>query len=167
MVQRYRMSSLYGITSNYFWESAATKIPGKIKSLIFVPRTRLCHELKLSATVNNLYFFKKEWPEKARNVLYNIRLLLFEPGSNPARTRTFSVLPGPYLASGRVRPRPSDRAWDRENLPQWTQVFIGRIYKTLRTVTILHSMNCLDFIMQILNLKTNETGKVRGPFSCQ
>jgi hypothetical protein len=49
----------------------------------------------MSATANNFLFAKKEWPEKAQNVLYNFWLLSFEPGPNPARTRTWSLLPGP------------------------------------------------------------------------
>jgi hypothetical protein len=54
-----------------FLEGAATKIPEKIKSVGFVSEARLCHEYKMSATANNFLFAKKEWPEKAQNVLYN------------------------------------------------------------------------------------------------
>jgi hypothetical protein len=48
------------------------------------------------------FFAKKEWPDKARNTLYNFSLLSFEPGPNPARTRTLSVPPGrsPTLGDG-------------------------------------------------------------------
>jgi hypothetical protein len=58
--------------SNYFWEGAAIKISEKTKSVGFVSGARLCHEHKMSATTNNFLFAKTEWPEKARNVLYNI-----------------------------------------------------------------------------------------------
>jgi hypothetical protein len=73
------MPSLQGGISNYFWEGAATKIPEKIKSVGFVSGARQCHEHKMSATTNNLFFVKKEWPKKARNFW----LLSFEPGPNP------------------------------------------------------------------------------------
>jgi hypothetical protein len=45
------------------------KIPEKIKSVEFISGARQCHENKVSA---QLSFAKKEWPEKARNVLYNV-----------------------------------------------------------------------------------------------
>jgi hypothetical protein len=48
---------------------AAAKIPEKIKSVGFVSGARLCHEHKMSATTNNFFLAKKEWPEKARNVV--------------------------------------------------------------------------------------------------
>jgi hypothetical protein len=38
----------------------------------FVFGARLCHEHKMSASTNNFFFARKEWPEKARNVLYNV-----------------------------------------------------------------------------------------------
>jgi hypothetical protein len=41
------------------------KIPEKIKSVGFVSGARLCHEHKMSATTNNFFFVKKEWPKKA------------------------------------------------------------------------------------------------------
>jgi hypothetical protein len=44
----------------------------------------------MSETTNNVFFARKEWPEKARNVLTFDCYYL-----NPARTRTLSVLPGP------------------------------------------------------------------------
>jgi hypothetical protein len=56
----------------------------------------------MSATTNNFFFAKKEWPDKARNVLCNVGLLSFEPGPNTARNRTFSVLPGPGPARARA-----------------------------------------------------------------
>jgi hypothetical protein len=59
------MPSLYGVIWNYFWEGAAMKIPEKIKSVGFVSQARLCHEHKISANTNNVFFAKKEWPEKA------------------------------------------------------------------------------------------------------
>jgi hypothetical protein len=37
----------------------------------------------MSAAVNNFFFSKRGWLEKARNFLYNVWLLSFEPGSNP------------------------------------------------------------------------------------
>jgi hypothetical protein len=55
-----------------FLGGAATDIPEKISSVGFVSRARLCHEHKIRATTNNFFFAKKEWHEKARNVLYNI-----------------------------------------------------------------------------------------------
>jgi hypothetical protein len=75
MLQRYRMPSLYGITSNYFWEGAATKIPKKIKSVGFVSGARLCHEHKMRATTNNFSLRKKNGPRKPG--------MFFEPGPNP------------------------------------------------------------------------------------
>jgi hypothetical protein len=83
------------LISNCFWEGAATKTPEKIKSVGFVSGARLCHEHKMSATTNSFSFAKNEWPEKARNVLYNVLLLSFEPGPNPTRIQTLSGLPGP------------------------------------------------------------------------
>jgi hypothetical protein len=32
----------------------------------------LCHEHKMRATANNVFYAKKEWPDKARNVLYKV-----------------------------------------------------------------------------------------------
>jgi hypothetical protein len=46
--------------------------PREIKSVGFVSGARLCHEREMSATTNNYFFVIKEWPEKARNILYNI-----------------------------------------------------------------------------------------------
>jgi hypothetical protein len=65
------MPSLYGVIANYFWEGAAMKIPKKIKSVGFVSKALLCHKHKMSATTNNFFFEKKEWPEKIQNVLHN------------------------------------------------------------------------------------------------
>jgi hypothetical protein len=48
------------------------KIPEKIKLVGFVTRTRPCHKHKMSATTDNFFFAKKEWPEKARYVLHNV-----------------------------------------------------------------------------------------------
>jgi hypothetical protein len=39
----------------------------------------------MSATTNNFLFAKKEYPEKARNGLYNVWLLSLEPGLGPCR----------------------------------------------------------------------------------
>jgi hypothetical protein len=75
---------------------AATKIPEKIQSVGFVSGARQCYEHNMSGTTNNFIFAeKKEWPEKAQNMLCNVWLRKFEPGPNPARARTLSVLPGP------------------------------------------------------------------------
>jgi hypothetical protein len=74
------MFRLGAIATRGLWEGASTKIPEKIKSVGFVSGARQCYEQKMSATTNNFFFVKKEWPEKARN---NIRLLSFEPGPNP------------------------------------------------------------------------------------
>jgi hypothetical protein len=41
-------------------------------SVGFVSGARLCHEHKMGESKNNFLFAKKEWPEKARNVLYNV-----------------------------------------------------------------------------------------------
>jgi hypothetical protein len=73
------------------------KISEKIKSVRFVSGARLYHELKMSAATNN-FFANEEWPEKERNVQNEGLLLRFEPGPNPARTRTLSLLAGPALA---------------------------------------------------------------------
>jgi hypothetical protein len=56
---------------------AATKIPDEIKSVGFVSAARLCHEHKMSASTYNFFFAKKELPEKARNVLYSVWLLIW------------------------------------------------------------------------------------------
>jgi hypothetical protein len=55
-----------------FMGGTSTRIPKKIKSVGFVFGARLCHEHKMSATTNNFFIAKKEWPEKVRNVLYNV-----------------------------------------------------------------------------------------------
>jgi hypothetical protein len=69
----------------------------------------------------------KEWPHKARNVQFYVWLLSFEPGPNPARTQTPSVLPGLapslrpgqglglrrlLLCGGRINIAPSERMED-------------------------------------------------------
>jgi hypothetical protein len=56
---------------------AVTKISEKIKSVGFVSGARLCHEREVSATANNFCFARKEWPKKAEDVLYCVRLLSF------------------------------------------------------------------------------------------
>jgi hypothetical protein len=50
---------------------AATKIPEKIKSVGFISGVSI-QQHRMSATTNNFFFARKEWPEKARNVLYNV-----------------------------------------------------------------------------------------------
>jgi hypothetical protein len=52
-----------------FVGGGATKFPEKIKSVGFVARAQQCHEHKMSATTNNFFFTKKQWPEKALNVI--------------------------------------------------------------------------------------------------
>jgi hypothetical protein len=42
---------------------------------------QLCYGLKVSATTTKFFFAKEEWPEKTRNVLYNISLLSSAPGT--------------------------------------------------------------------------------------
>jgi hypothetical protein len=96
------MPSLQGVISNYFWEGAATKITEKIKSVGFVSEARLCHEHKMIATTNNFFFAKKEWPEKARNVLYKVWLLSFEPGPDANIICAVRLRPG-----GPCRPLPA------------------------------------------------------------
>jgi hypothetical protein len=95
-VQRYRMPCLWDVIWNCFWDGADTKIPEKIVSAGFASGVRLCHERKMNATRNILFFGKKEWFDKACNVVYHIGLLPFEPGPNSVRIQTFSAL----------RPRP-------------------------------------------------------------
>jgi hypothetical protein len=63
-LQKYRMPSLLGVVSNYFWEGAATKISEKLNSVGFVSGTRLCHEHTMSASTNNFFFAKKNGPRK-------------------------------------------------------------------------------------------------------
>jgi hypothetical protein len=38
---------------------------------------------------NEIVSAKNEWPGKARNVLYDVCLLLFEQGPNPARSEDY------------------------------------------------------------------------------
>jgi hypothetical protein len=71
------------------------KIPEKIKSVRFVSGARLCHEHKMSATTNNFFFEKKIMARESWKYSFYVLFLSFEPGSNPARTRTLFVLPGP------------------------------------------------------------------------
>jgi hypothetical protein len=54
------------------WEGAATKIPEKIKSVGIVSGARLCHGHRMTATRNNFFFAKKQWPEKAQNVIFYV-----------------------------------------------------------------------------------------------
>jgi hypothetical protein len=61
----------------------AIKIPEKIKSVGFVSGAQLCHVHWMSAAMNNSFFAKNEWPEKPRNVLYNVWLQSSEPGPDP------------------------------------------------------------------------------------
>jgi hypothetical protein len=62
---------VFNVFLELFLGGGTTKIREKIKSVRFVSGARQCHEHKMSATTNNFFFAKKEWPEKARNVLYN------------------------------------------------------------------------------------------------
>jgi hypothetical protein len=121
------MPSLWGVISNCFWEEAATKISEKIKSVRFVSGAWQCHEHKMSATASNFLFAKKEWPEKARNVLktfdcYNL---------NQARTRTLSVLPGPVLG-----PRTEGQSRAR------TDLYPVRLRCLATGIYLRHSLNC-------------------------
>jgi hypothetical protein len=75
----------------YIWEGEARKAPTKSSQWNLFPEP----EHKMSATTNNSFFAKREWPEKIWNVLYNVWLLSFEPGLKAAWTRSLSVLPGP------------------------------------------------------------------------
>lgn len=60
--------------------------------------TTLEGHLRLFWRLNNITEMpgaKSECPEKARNVLYNVSLLSFNPGPNRVCSRTLSVLSGP------------------------------------------------------------------------
>jgi hypothetical protein len=83
------------LSQTFSEEEAATKIPAKIKSIGFVSRAWLCHEHKITVTVNKFFFAKKEWPQEAQNILCNTQLLLFESGPNQAQTHILSVLLNP------------------------------------------------------------------------
>jgi hypothetical protein len=48
------------------------RIPKKIKFVGFVSGVQLCHERKMTASMNNFFFAKREWLGKAQNILYNI-----------------------------------------------------------------------------------------------
>jgi hypothetical protein len=76
----------------------ATKIPEKIQLLEFISEAQLCHEHKISTTMNNTFFVKKELSKRAQKVLCNILLLSFESVPNKTHIRTVSVLAGPGLA---------------------------------------------------------------------
>jgi hypothetical protein len=71
-----------------------------MKSVGFFSGTRL-H--KMSATTNKFSFAKKEWPEEARNVLYNFWLLSFAPDPDPniiCATRPVQTFAWRYEANG-------------------------------------------------------------------
>jgi hypothetical protein len=55
----------------------------------------LRNRYKMSTPTNNFLFAKKK--KVAWNVLYNVWLLSFEPGTNPGQIQTLSVLPGPEV----------------------------------------------------------------------
>jgi hypothetical protein len=68
----------------------------------------------MGATTNNFVFAKIGWPEKARNVLYNLRMLSFEPSWNQniaciIRPKTGSVqtsLTRRHMSYGQCRRKP-------------------------------------------------------------
>jgi hypothetical protein len=38
----------------------------------FTSRDRHCHKRKMSTTMKNFFFARKEWLEKTKNVIYNV-----------------------------------------------------------------------------------------------
>jgi hypothetical protein len=58
------MSSVYTAVSICFWEEAATKIPEKITTVLYVSAARLSQEHKMSATTNSFFFRKTNGPRK-------------------------------------------------------------------------------------------------------
>lgn len=47
------------VLSGTFWEGAAKETPEKIKAVGFVTGVRQCHDHKVSATTNKLFFEEK------------------------------------------------------------------------------------------------------------
>jgi hypothetical protein len=123
-----------------FLRGAAMKIPEKIKPVVLVSGARLCHEYKMSATTNNFFFAKNIWPEKARNVLYNIWLLSFEPGPNrgPDLNIFYAIRsrPGSWAGSGRgLRDRPGPV--QTSTLRYYNRLFYSRCI-------VCYSMRCIS-----------------------
>jgi hypothetical protein len=70
-----------------------TKIPEKIKPVGFVSGALLYHEHKMSATTDNFFFAKKEWPKKARNVLFSRLIAIIWTRSEPEHYLCYQVRP--------------------------------------------------------------------------
>jgi hypothetical protein len=103
-----------------FLGGAATKIPEKIQSVIFVSGSRLYHEHKMSATTKSFSLQKKNGPRKPE-IFYT----MFDCYDlNRARTRTLAVLaaPGPcrplqlYISMFSINPAHVDVLWLKKYL---------------------------------------------------
>jgi hypothetical protein len=79
------------------------KSPRKSSRWDFFPEPDGITEHEMSATTNNFFFAKKEWPEKARYVLSNVWVLSFEPAPNP--NIICATRPVPRVGSGRAEAR--------------------------------------------------------------
>jgi hypothetical protein len=81
------------------------KSPRKSSRWDLFPEPDLCHGHKMSATTNNVFFEKKEWPEKARNILRLIVIIWTRPETRPDPNIVCATRPGPRVGSGRAEAR--------------------------------------------------------------